>query len=299
MDRAIPPNAPSSSGGGVTAYGVTPGLPEGLSLAPDTGILSGIPKAVSPSASYTMTATNAAGSTSFTLTLGVVAGLPQGWQTLSLLAGHPGGAGNVNGVGTLASLNRPWAVAVDGNGYGYVADWGNSAIRKISPSGVVSTLAGNVLAWGSADGAGAAAGFAGPSGVAVDGAGTVYVADTYNHTIRKITPAGDVTTLAGTAGQPGHADGMGAAASFNLPSSVAVDRQGKVYVADRGNGIIRAISPTGAVTTVAGTAGAHGSADGTGPAASFSNPNGIAVDVSGNLYVTDDGNYTVPKTHSK
>jgi hypothetical protein len=130
-------------------------------------------------------------------------------------------------------------VAVDGAGNVYVADVQNHTIRKITPAGVVTTLAGRAGQRGSADGTGSAARFFYPSGVAVDGAGNVYVADLYNHTIRKITPAGVVTTLAGSAGQRSSEDGTGSAARFHYPSGVAVDGAGNVYVADERNNKIR------------------------------------------------------------
>ena len=122
---------------------------------------------------------------------------------------------------------------------------------------------------GSADGTGSAARFDYPMGVAVDSAGNVYVADYDNNTIRKVTPAGVVTTLAGLAGNSGSADGTGSAARFNSPYGVAVDSAGNVYVADTGNNTIRKVTPAGVVTTLAGLAGNSGSADGTGSAARF------------------------------
>ncbi|MFT4617478.1 MAG: sugar lactone lactonase YvrE, partial [Ilumatobacter sp.] len=125
--------------------------------------------------------------------------------------------------------------------------------------------------------------------------GNVYVADTGNQLIRKITSAGVVTTLAGTAGATGSADGTGAAARFDSPSGVAVDGSGNVYVADTGNQLIRKITSAGVVTTLAGTAGATGSADGTGAAASFDFPFGVAVDGSGNVYVADAINHLIRK----
>jgi streptogramin lyase len=128
---------------------------------------------------------------------------------------------------------------------------------------------------GSADGTGPAARFFGPGGVAVDSAGDVYVAEPNNHTIRKVSVAGVVTTLTGTAGTPGSADGTGAAARFFVPSDVAVDSAGNVYVTDSNNYTIRKISPTGITTTVAGTAGLAGILLGATPR--FALPRGLAI----------------------
>src|SRR5712692_346156 len=124
-----------------------------------------------------------------------------------------------------------------------------------SPAASLALFAGDMGGPGNVDGTGPAARFNGPQGVAADSAGNVYVADTNNNTIRKITPAGDVTTLAGTAGVTGSTDDTGAKASFNSPSGVAADSAGNVYVADTGNNTIRKITPAGDVTTLAGTAG--------------------------------------------
>src|SRR5207302_1125096 len=170
-------------------------------------------------------------------------------------AGDLGGAGNVDGVGASARFNTPFGVATDSAGNVYVADTFNNTIRKITPAGVVTTLAGTAGVAGSTDATGAAARFTSPESVATDSAGNVYVADTGNNTIRKITPAGVVTTLAGTAGVVGSTDAIGAAASFGFPNGVATDSAGNVYVADTLNSTIRKITPAGVVTTLAGTAG--------------------------------------------
>ncbi len=186
-------------------------------------------------------------------------------------------------------------MAVDSAGNVYVADNYNHTIRKVTPDGVVTTLAGALGQAGTVDGTGCGARFSYPRGVAVDRAGNVYVADSYNHTIRKVTPAAVVTTLAGAARQPGAVDGAGAAARFNNPINLAVDGVGNVYVADNWNHTIRKVTPAGVVTTLAGAAGQPGAADGTGAAARFRSPNGVGVDGSGNVYVADRGNSAIRK----
>jgi sugar lactone lactonase YvrE len=209
------------------------------------------------------------------------------------LAGSAGLNGSTNGTGSVARFDIPYGVAVDSGGNVYVADRNNHTIRKITPASAVTTLAGTAGLSGSANGTGSTARFQFPYGVAVDNRTNVYVADTYNHTIRKITPAGAVTTLAGSAGHSGSTDGSGSTARFNYPIALAVDSATNVYVADYTNHTIRKITPAGAVTTLAGSAGHAGSADGTGSAARFSNPNGVAVDNAGNLYVADSENSTI------
>lgn len=215
--------------------------------------------------------------------------------TFNNFAGLPGVFGTNDGVGSAARFDSPYGVAVDTAGNVYVAENVNDTIRKITPAGAVSTLAGNAGQAGSEDGAGGAARFQTPRGVAVDTVGNVYVADTANHTIRKITSTGMVTTLAGTAGQIGSADGKSSAARFNNPYSVAVDKGGNLYVADFGNCTIRKLTAAGVVTTLAGSAGQFGSTDGIGSAARFYNPSSVAVDGAGNVYVADSENDTIRK----
>ncbi len=230
------------------------------------------------------------------------AAIPVGAETLAASVTTLAGttvAGSADGPGATAAFDHPAGIAVDSAGNLYVADTNNNRIRKIvvipglvSPTGVVSTFAGSNNA-GSADGTGTAATFNHPMGVAVDAAGNIYVADTGNNKVRKITSAGVVTTLAGS-GVAGSADGTGAAASFNSPTSVSVDFAGNIYVADKGNNKIRQITPSGIVQTWAGT-GAAGALDGTGAAAMFNVPAGLAVDSGGNTYVADSANNTIRK----
>ena len=216
---------------------------------------------------------------------------------VTALAGAAGNAGSPDGTNSAARFGHPSGVAVDTAGNVYVADWGNHTIRKITPAGLVTTFAGKAGNAGSADGTGSNARFNQPSAVAVDNATNVYVADTGNCTIRKITPAGVVTTLAGKPGYLGSTDGSGSAARFGGtnagPNGLTVDFFGNIYVADTGNNTIRQVTPYGVVTTLAGQAGMKGSADGTGPAALFDFPSGVAADNFGNVWVADTGNNTV------
>lgn len=218
--------------------------------------------------------------------------------TVTTLAGTAGSKGSTDGPGATARFARPMGLAVAPDGTLYVADEENSTVRKLTPTGEVTTLAGAAGSKGSADGAGPAARFYHPVGVALDAGGTLYVTDADNHTIRKITPSGTVTTLAGTAGRRGSADGAGAAAGFNTPHSLAVGADGTVYVADTFNHIIRKITPVGIVTTLAGKAGHKGSADGIGEDARFHYPAAVAVDAQGVVYVADNGNQTIRKITS-
>ena len=182
---------------------------------------------------------------------------------------------------------------MDTAGNVYVSDTGNSTIRKISASGTVTTLAGVAGQTGAADGTGAGARFNFPFGLTVDAAGVLYAADLGNSVVRRIMADGTVTTFAGSAGLTGNADGQGTAARFDHPSSVAVDGAGNVYVIDTPNQTVRKISAGGSVSTLAGTPGLGGRADGTGAAARFFYPSGIAVTSAGTVYVADTGNHTL------
>jgi sugar lactone lactonase YvrE len=214
---------------------------------------------------------------------------------VTTFAGNPGNPGASDGIRNAAQFNVPSGIAIDSAGSLYVADQGNYAIRKVTPAGAVTTLAGSPGNFGSADGAGSAARFRSPTGIATDPNGNLYVADFLNHTIRKVTPTGVVSTLAGAAGISGAIDGTGSAARFTNPFAVVADSAGNVYVADTRNDEIRKITATGIVTTVAGLAAHAGYANGTGNAAYFNNPYGIALDSAGNLFIADLYNYAVRK----
>ena len=218
-------------------------------------------------------------------------------RVVSTFAGLAGNDGSANGTGSTARLSFPSALAVDSANNIYVADTGNSTIRKITPARLVSTFAGLAGSTGSANGTGSTARFSFPSALAVDSANNIYVADTHNSTIRKITPARLVSTFAGLAGSIGSANGTGSAARFNFPSGVAVDRAGtgNIYVGDTGNFTIRQITPAGVVTTLAGSPGMTGGTDGAGSAARFENLEGMAVDSAGNIYVADTDPSTIRK----
>ena len=206
---------------------------------------------------------------------------------VSTLAGST--EGFRDGSGTSAQFDRPAGVEVDAEGNVYVADYGNNLIRKITSEGLVSTLAGSI--WGFRDGSGKSAEFNYPYGVAVDAVGNVYVANSYNHRIRKITSEGLVSTLAGST--RGFRDGAGTSAQFNYPYGVAVDAEGNVYVADYFNHLIRKITSEGLVGSLAGSTG--GFRDGSGRSAQFNGPSGVAVDAVGNVYVADEYNHRIRK----
>ena len=200
----------------------------------------------------------------------------------TVFAGN-GNHGYAEGQGTSASFRYLSGLAVDTAGNVYVGDSQNHRIRKISPTGNVTTLAGSGVV-GAADGQGTSAQFNLPNGVAVDSAGNVYVADGLNFRIRKISPTGNVTTLAGST--QGFANGQGTAAQFSGGTGIAVDSLGNVYAGDYFNRRIRKISPSGNVTTLAGS-GDQALVDGIGTAAKFIGPYGVAVDTAGDVYVAD------------
>src|SRR5215213_4446759 len=210
---------------------------------------------------------------------------PAGWRgVVSTLAGS-GSPGFADGAARETRFADPFGVAVTADGSVYVADAGEAnRIRKVSPEGVVTTLAGGRE--GFADGAGAS--FNPPSALALDAAGNLYVAYTGNNRVRKVTPEGVVTTLAGD-GEAGFVDGPAARARFDSPVGLTVDKDGNVYVADTYNDRVRVITKEGVVKTLAGSGG-PGSADGVPVSAAFDTPCGVAVSDAGDVYVADTGN---------
>jgi sugar lactone lactonase YvrE len=212
---------------------------------------------------------------------------------VSTWVGAAGSCGSVNGWRTTARIGYVAGLGVDSLGNLYVADANASVIRKVTPEGMVSVFAGSGQV-AVKDGQGTAASFGGLSGLAVDRDNNVYVSDGSNHVIRKVTPAGLVSTLAGTAGQAGLVNDVGSAARFKSPVGLAVDAQGQVYVADGGNFVVRKITSAGAVSTLAGK-GSMGSADGAGDVATFGYLQALTTDAHGNVLVTDLNNALVRK----
>jgi hypothetical protein len=210
---------------------------------------------------------------------GVNAAFTATWTPTNLPCGYPGNTCTTTPIITLTITPTPITTFTCTNTVTSVIN--------------VTTLAGSG-AYGSTNGTGTAASFETLVGIAVDASGNVYVADASNNLIRKITSGGVVTTLAGS-GSSGSANGAGTAASFNFPDGVAIDTSGNVYVADASNNLIRKITSGGVVTTLAGQAGVTGSTNGTGTAASFNHPFGVAVDTSGNVYVADVNNNLIRK----
>ena len=272
------------------SYNAT-GLPAGWTVDSSSGLINGIPTTVGTNW-VTLMAINATGTSSMPLLITVTP--PYVWSNF---AGHPGVSGTASGMGINALFTNPEGIAVDSGSNIYVADTFNRVIRKITPSGLVSTLAGSMRVMGITNGTGTNAQFNTPAGIAVDSGSNVYVADTNNNMIRMITPSGVVTTLAGQAGMSGTANGTGTNAQFYLPFGIAVDSGSNVYVGDYGNNMIRKITPAGTVSTLAGST-LSGTANGTGSSAQFYNPKGVAVDSGSNVYVVDYGNYTIRKVTS-
>lgn len=219
---------------------------------------------------------------------------------VSTVAGLNGTSGAVDGAPADARFLAPTGLALDNTGGLYVADSGNNAIRRILIGGGVSTYAGALGQGGFVDNVGAAnARFSGPTYVTVDSSGNVYVSDSGNHVVRRIgSGGGTVVTLAGVGGLPGVSDGTSSAARFNRPGGLSLDTSGNLYVADTLSSTLRRISNIGEVTTVAGLATSIGASDGAGTTARFNQPIGVAIDISGNVYVADTRNHTIRRSGS-
>ncbi|MBI3881079.1 MAG: hypothetical protein HY301_13590 [Verrucomicrobia bacterium] len=213
--------------------------------------------------------------------------------TVTTLAGLAGEAGATNGPGATARFNSPLGIVVATNGILFIADSGNHLLRKISPDGTVTTLAGEEGVWGTNDGPGLTAHFNNPVGLALDAAGNLFVADANNHTIRKVAPDGTVSTVAGVPGADGCVNGPAADARFCKPASLAFDAHGNLFIADSFNHVLRRLSPRGFVTTVSGLGGADGVADGANGTARFFNPYGLATDARGRVLIADTYNQTL------
>ncbi len=322
VGTTIAPIAATLTGDKPSGFSISPALSAGLIFDTTVGLILGTPTAIAPATTYTITANYQGGKkvtstvsinvlatptlaytgSPFTYTAGVAItaltatlndpnpvsfavnpALPAG-LTLNTTTGA------ISGTPTKSASATDYTITTT-----YVG--GAKAVATINVTVLrgVSTFAGSGVAI-STDGTGTAAAFNNPQGVAVDAAGNVYVADVQSSKIRKITPAGVVTTFAGS-GSVGAANGTGTAASFKNPSNLTADATGNVYVADFGNNLIRKITSAGVVTTFAGS-GAAGSANGTGTAASFNGPSAVAVDAAGNVYVVDRVNNLIRKITS-
>lgn len=271
------------------------GVPGGVGTADGPGITA---RFNNPADVAVDSATNIYVADEFNCTIRKMTPAGTNW-IVTTLAGSPRLVGFADGTNGTATLNGPSGVAVDGSGNVFVADQSNNTIRRVTPNGVVTTLAGMAPLFGSQDGSNSVARFNRPYGLAVDGNGNIYVTDSGNYTVRKMTQIGTnwaVTTIAGTAGQTGNFDGTNGTVRFgafvNGPRSIAVDGSGNLILADVGNSTIRKLTAVGTnwiASTIAGN-GNIGTQDGTNSGAQFYNPYGVALDVAGNIYVTDGDN---------
>jgi sugar lactone lactonase YvrE len=215
---------------------------------------------------------------------------------VSTIAGDPTLSGSVDGIGAAARFNSPAAIAVDNDSNMYVADSRGSTIRKVTPGGIVTTLAGMPGVFGAADGAGGSAKFMSIYGIAVDKSGAVFVSDELNHAIRRVSPEGNVTTVAGVFPSPGNTDGRGNTARFSNPAHLGIDAMDNIYVTDLGNGKVRKISPAGEVNTFAANLTSLNPIDPPGSRTfRFQRLAGITLDKLGNVYVTDTESTAIRK----
>lgn len=210
---------------------------------------------------------------------------------VATIAGVPGARGSRDGAAAAALFDYPQGVACFGSTI-FVADSGNGTIRKIE-NGFVSTIAGIAGTFGTRDGAVDVATFVLPFALAVDVDGTLIVADPPAHQVRRITTDGRVETIAGVSGTAGHRDGLAARALLNEPAGVAIAPSGTIFIAERGNHVIRMVDSNGVVSTYAGQAEVKGSRDGDRTAATFHQPVGLTFDRDGALVVADSWSHTL------
>lgn len=229
--------------------------------------------------------------TAATTTITVACQLAQ----LELLAGMGGGPGSSDGIGNKARFTRPMGMVVDSGGNLFIADMGNNVIRKIKPDGGVTTFAGSAGQYASVDGMGPDARLGRPIGIAIDASDNLYVADGGFNNVRKITPAGQVTTLVDKPTITGSQDVSNSFTGFHVLTGIVLDAVGNLYVADSGNNVIRKRALDGAVTTFAGKEGICGHINGAAGVATLCAPTGLALDAAGNLVVIDAGNQLVRK----
>lgn len=212
-----------------------------------------------------------------------------------VLAGSKGELGSRDGTGAYARFNEPSGIVLNPDGTIMVADTGNSTIRKILVGNTVTTFDGSAGMTGTSEGIGTAARFNTPVGMIRDATGNYYVADQMNQLVRILSPSGVSGTMAGKAGIAGSVDSVGLSALFDLPTGIAIDSQGALYVSDQGSNVIRKITPAGQVTTIAGSAGLGGAVDGPAANARFNQPKGLVVSPAGDIYVADTGNSIIRK----
>lgn len=302
----------------VTGFAIDKDPPPGLAFDPSTGVISGTPALKRTATDYLVTAYNLHGSSTTMVTVSIKDNdqpalpppdisfnTPNVYHINKTIADlkpdNKGGIITPNNYGIVKTIpykaDYPnWSVygaAIDKNGIVYTADPGTMQIYKVLHDGTRTVLAGRYGGFDGIDGHGEDAVFYHPFGIAVDDAGNVYVADWGIDQIRKITPNGDVTTVAGKSRINGFKDGTVAEAQFNSIFEVAVDFAGNLYVTDSGNNAIRKITPDGQVTTLAG--GSQGFTDGKGASAQFNQPSGLITDKQGNVYVADQFNNAIRK----
>lgn len=267
--------------GSSVQWSLVPGSPGSLS-ASSGATVTYLPPPVAPASAVPVTVRAQSDGQQAAVSL-----LLEGEQGLSLLAGNDYGAGDRDGAGAGARFSTPRGIARDAQGNLYIADTGNHVIRRVAPDNSVTTIAGVPDEPGHVDGSGADARLEAPAHLTLGADGNLYLTDSAAHTVRRITPAGTVTTVAGRAGEAGDADGIGRAARFNVPKGIEADLDGNLFVADSHNSLVRRIAPDGTVGTYAGIRGERMLVNGTLASATFIDPQTLAVDMLGNVTVID------------